>query len=223
MATQKSNSKLLCLLLLIIVAIAAAGIYSSRHHKSNVPALPSHLKIDGTYLKSPQAITPFKLSATDDTLFSTKDLKGHWSLMFFGYTNCGFVCPTTMAALNVMYKDLQKKLPQAEMPQVIMVSVDPARDSLAKMKSYVHAFNKNFIGLRGDMAHTKTLEDQLRISAVKILPKTGKKSHYTISHSAQVMVIDPNGALRAYLSFPHQGEQMAQDFQTITHAAQVKV
>lgn len=216
---KKRNTTFLVFLLFLIAAVAAMGIYASKHKKSNLPVLPKHVDIDGTFLKAPRTIAPFQLTDNTGKAYTNKDLQGHWTMMFFGFTNCGFVCPTTMAAMNIMYHKLQKELPAAKMPQVMMVSVDPARDSVNKMDAYVKSFNTHFRGARADLAHTDVIEKSLNVVAVKIIPKNGDKKHYTISHSANIMVIGPKGELRAFLNFPHQGPQLAHDFMTIEKLA----
>lgn len=212
---KRSNAKILLFLIAIVAIIAAIGVYANKHHKKIEPKLPQQVKVDGTYLKTPRQIAAFQLTDNTGKMFTNKDLKGHWTMMFFGFTNCGFVCPTTMAALNKMYVELQKEIPVMQMPQVVMVSVDPARDSVAKMNAYVKSFNKHFRGARADMRQTKALEKSLNVVSVKIIPKNGDKQHYTISHSANIMVIDPQGKLRAFLTFPHKGPELAKDFRKI--------
>jgi len=197
---------------LIVALIAATEIYFGFLQHREVA---SNVKIDGVFLTKPKEINNFKLSASNAQTFTKENLNGHWTLMFFGFTNCSMVCPTTMAALNGMYKQLEKDLPADQMPQVVMVSVDPDRDSVKRMKDYVTAFNPNFIGTRADITETVALEKQLNIAAAKLQVDGQGKNQYTINHSAEVLLFNPKGQLQAYLSFPHKAEQMAEDYKLI--------
>lgn len=213
--TKKSHKKLISIILLIIASIAAVEIcFGVMQHQ-----VKQSLKIDGTYLHETKDMADFSLAATTGKKFDKESLKGKWTLMFFGFTNCGMVCPTTMAALNQMYKELQTQLPDNKLPQIVMVSVDPDRDSIARMKDYVKSFNPNFIGTRADINETVALEKQLHVAAAKIEIDGKGKSQYTINHTAEILVFNPNGQVQAYLSYPHNPEQMAKDYQAILKAA----
>ena len=196
-------------LILLVFVIAANIFYFSRSKQT------SAIKIDGVYLTKPTDIADFQLTDNKGKIFTKTNLTGHWTFLFFGFTNCGMVCPTTMAALNNMHKILEKDLPQDQLPQVVLVSVDPERDTTQRINEYVKAFNPHFIGARGDMAATTALEKQLHIISVKMLADGQGKNHYTINHSAEIMLFNPSAKLQAFLSYPHQAEQMANDYKLI--------
>lgn len=176
---------------------------------------PANIKIDGVYLPTPQNINDFKFIDNQGKAFSKKNLLGHWTFMFFGFTNCGMVCPTTLAELNKMYQTLQSQLADSDMPHVVMMSVDPDRDSVSKMNEYVHVFNKNFIGARADIAETITLEKQLHIAAAKMEADGEGKNHYTINHTSDILIFNPKGQLQAFLAYPHNAKQMVNDYKSI--------
>lgn len=118
-----------------------------------------------------------------------------------------------MAELNKMYINLKKDdLPKALLPQVVMVSVDPKRDSVARLHGYVTEFNPSFIGARGSMAHLLTLSKQMHVVFSKIQSNDGNKNHYTITHSAEITLIDPKGQVRASFSYPHKAHEMTDDY-----------
>jgi protein SCO1/2 len=140
-------------------------------------------------------------------------------MMFFGFTNCGMVCPTTMASLNSMYRTLQQQIPDKQLPSVVMVSVDPERDTQERMNDYVTTFNKNFIGARAELPEITQLEKELHLVAVKMQAGTGK-NQYTINHSAEIMVFNPEGKLQAFMSYPHDAEQMVVDYKNMLRTQQ---
>jgi protein SCO1/2 len=207
----RHNKKWLLMLLLDAVIIIALVLYFGMRHHSPV----HNVKIQGVYLPLPVAIAPFHLTDNHGKIFTNENLKGHWTMLFFGFTNCGFVCPTTLTELNKMYQQLQNKLSKNNLPQVIFISVDPARDTVKRINEYVTAFNPQFIGLRGKESATEKLENELHIMAEKMQTSRKGKNNYTIDHTAEILLINPAGQLQAYMSYPHTAEQMIKDYNLI--------
>lgn len=211
--STSKNTKLVIIVVLAIAVIVAVEMYFGfLQHKE----VANNVKINGVYLAQANDVQAFHLTDSDGKPFNKKNLQGHWTLVFFGFTNCGMVCPTTMAALADMQKILEKKLPADQLPQVVMVSVDPDRDSVKRMKEYVTAFNPHFIGARGSIAETIELEKQLHIVAAKM---EADGHGYTINHSTEILLFNPHGKLQAYFSSPHQPEVMAKDYELIVKTA----
>lgn len=213
---KNKNTRLLIILIGMVVAILAGTFLYKIKHPAIGPskdfALRQTVTIDGAVLDKSRNISPFTLTTGDHQLFTENNLKHHWTLVFFGFTNCGYACPTSLAALNKMYIALQTQLPPNLVPQVVMVSVDPERDTPEKMKQYVSLFNKNFIGVCADLQQTKVLADQFNVVFAKM---TAPNGNYTVNHSAEIMLIDPNGKLRAFFAYPHRGTVMAKDYEHI--------
>ena len=214
--TPKKNKKITFIVILIVAIVAAIEIYFGflQHHE-----VANNVKIDGVYLAQTKEIANFKLMDTRNKSFTKANLQGHWTLMFFGFTNCGMVCPTTMAALAGMYKGLEKELSADQLPQVVMVSVDPDRDTTSRLKEYVSSFNPSFIGVRAEISETIALEKQLHIAAAKLQVDGQGKNQYTINHSAEILMFNPKGQVQAYLSFPHKAEQLMKDYKLIVKTA----
>lgn len=215
---KKSHTKLLSILLLIVTIITAMVIYFGMIQPMQASR---QIKIDGVILPAAQSINNFKLTDNTGKPFNKESLMDHWTFMFFGFTNCGMVCPTTMSELNKMYLLMQKKLPTNQLPQIVMVSVDPDVDTVVRMNGYVKAFNPNFIGARANINETVKLEKQLHIAAAKIETDQGGQHHYTINHTADILVFNPQGELYAFLSYPHQSEQMVKDYKLIISKSNV--
>lgn len=186
------------------------GIFIWQHmnpHKKIDPA-----RFNGTYLQNPRAVNPFSLMGTDNKVFNNESLKGHWTLMFFGFTRCGYLCPTTMAELAKMYRTLEKK-GVTELPQVVMVSVDPQRDSLEKMRYYVKAFHKNFYGSRGDEAQVNAMTREMGVAFSKVPNKSSSNPEdYDVEHSGAIIVFNPKGELNAFFTTPHHADVLAKDY-----------
>jgi protein SCO1 len=214
---ERKNGWLIAFIFLLILVVMALAFYGRAHasKQAQKTVITAPVKIDGTVLPKPRVITAFDLTQTDGKPYTRQNLNGHWTLMFFGFTNCPLVCPTTMTELNKMYHQLQKEMPANKLPAVVMVSVDPGRDSLKRLKGYVSSFNTQFTGLRGDIAHVQGLARQMNVVFTKITFGDGDKDHYTISHSAEIMLLNPKGNLVAFLSYPHKAKTMAMDYEHI--------
>lgn len=218
MSFHKQTQLIFFLLLFVIILTFVSIYFGAMHPKKSVVAM----KINGAFLHPPKEVNDFSLTDNNGKPFTKKSLLGHYTLMMFGFTNCGMVCPTSMLELNKMYQILQKKLPPSQLPLVVLVSVDPDRDSTAKMNSYVHTFNPHFVGVRADIKETVSLEEQLHIVAAKIISKEGDQTRYTINHTADILVFNQDGKLQAYFAYPHKAKQLAEEYSLIVNARIVK-
>jgi protein SCO1/2 len=146
--------------------------------------------------------------------FGPERLRGHWSILFFGFTHCPDVCPTTLALLAQVEKQLTD-LPTEQRPQIILMSVDPARDTPEQLAKYVKSFSPTFTGVTGDQAAMHEFALKLGVPvAITELPNGG----YTVDHSAAIFVIDPSGSMRALSSTPHNVSILAADYRSIVAA-----
>lgn len=135
----------------------------------------------------------FALPDTGGKMHSVADYKGKAVVLFFGYTHCPDVCPTTMAELA---QAMQQLGPDARRVQVLFVTVDPARDTPQVLSQYVQAFNPSFVGLRPDDAQLAKVAKDFRVYYAKVPGKTA--DDYTMNHTAASYVFDPSGQLRLF-------------------------
>ena len=150
------------------------------------------------------------LELTDHTgrVRRLEDFRGKAVVVFFGFTQCPDVCPTTLAEAAQAIKTLG---PDAERAQVLMVTVDPERDTQELLAKYVTAFDPHFIGLRGDLTATQRAAKEFKIYFEK--RKTGET--YSIDHSAQSYVLDPQGRLRLLVRHDRIAADLAPDLRTL--------
>lgn len=196
----------------IILALTGLflGIFASQHLSFNKKIDPA--QFHGTYLEHPRSVNQFHLIGIDQLPFENSSLQGHWTLIFFGFTQCGYMCPTTMAELSKMYRMLEEKEVK-NLPQVVMVSIDPQRDSLEKLNQYVKAFHKTFYGATGEEHVIKLIAQEMGIAYTKIMNKTEKNSqHYDVQHSGAVMLFNPQGELTAFFTSPHHADLLVKDY-----------
>lgn len=152
------------------------------------------------------------LSLTDHTgkLRSMNDFKGKVVVLFFGYTHCPDVCPTTMSDLKQTMKLLGDK---ADDVQVLFVTVDPERDTQEVLAQFVPGFDPRFIGLRGTVEEVAANLIEYKVYAAKV--SEPGKSGYTMDHSAGLYVFDKTGAPRIYLGYGEKPENIAHDLRLL--------
>ncbi|MDB5958735.1 MAG: hypothetical protein JWP59_29 [Massilia sp.] len=120
--------------------------------------------------------------------------RGKVVLVFFGYTQCPDVCPTTMAELAGVMKELG---PKADQVQVLFITVDPERDTQQLLAEYVPAFDKRFLGLRGDAAATAKVAKEFKVFYAKVPGK--QPGSYSMDHTAGSYVFDKEGKVRLFI------------------------
>ena len=138
------------------------------------------------------------------------EFKGKVVLVFFGFTNCPDVCPTT---LSEMADVMQKLGADAERLQVLFVTVDPERDTPELLGRYVPAFHPGFIGLSGDKAQTAAVISEFKLFVEKVPSKTG--GSYTIDHTAGSYVFDPEGRIRLFIRHGQGPEPILWDIRAL--------
>ena len=148
----------------------------------------------------------FSLTDHNGQARSIKDFQGKVVVMFFGYTQCPDVCPTSMAEIAEVRKQLGK---DGEKVQALFVTVDPERDTPELLKQYVPAFNPKFLGLYGDAATTARTAKEFKVIYQKQPGKTD--STYTIDHSAGTYVFDKSGRVRLFLRHEAAVEDVVHD------------
>lgn len=143
-----------------------------------------------------------------------EDFRGKAVVVFFGFTRCPDVCPTTLADAAQVMRQLG---PDADRVQVLFVSVDPERDTQEALAKYVPAFDARFLGLRGDLEATRRAAKEFKVYFEKRPGKT--PGEYTIDHSAQSYVIDTQGRLRLFVRHDRLTEDLAPDLRTLLKSA----
>ncbi len=182
------------------LAFAALAIGGLMHKLSSPRILNEHeLRAAGAVvLPERRTLSDIPLVDHHGRPWSPAAQRGKWSLVFFGFTHCGDICPTTMTTLAKMYVELKAK-EKADL-QVVLVTVDPLRDSPPVLARYVTGFNPDFIGVTG-AAGIKQFSDEL---ALTFMPVAGEDGDYQVAHSGNLALISPDGKLYGYLRPPHE-------------------
>lgn len=166
--------------------------------------------LNGTALIGQEKPLPeFNLMGKDNQPFTLDNFKGYWSYVFFGYTHCPDICPTT---LQVMNQTLQQLAPDEA--QGVFISVDPERDTVEKIKAYVEYFNPDMLGVTGDPEAISALARSIGILYQRA-ENPASKENYLVDHSASILLINPRGELAAVLSPPLDPKNLAADLRTV--------
>ena len=166
----------------------------------------------GTVLVPPRPLPDFTLIDERGRPFGPVNLHGHWSLIFFGYTNCPDFCPSTLTLLAAMEHGMREAHAKI-VPQVVFMSVDAKRDTPAQLAQYVPYFDPSFIGITG--INQAALERVARDLGVAVILHPAADGSYTVDHSVSVYVIDTEGRIAAILSAPFTGAALRSDFERI--------
>lgn len=205
MSANKTFSKSAVLLLALLIFITAFVFFIQGPAKQVIPKdLIAVMRPIATSLK------PFELIDKNKKTFNLHNLKGKWSFVFFGYTHCPDICPTTLHVLKQINKALEK-YPQAKNDfQVIFVSVDPERDTPKGLGEYVSYFNKDFIGITGSSESLLSFAKQF--SAAYIKEPAEKSGDYLVSHTSSIFLVTPEQKLVASFSPPLVAETITEQY-----------
>jgi protein SCO1/2 len=191
---------LMRLMLPLLASLAAAPAWAA------TPALKA-----GVF--EPAAPAPeFSIAATDGAKLDLARFSGRLTLLVFGFTHCPDVCPTTLATLAQARKELGA---QAAEVQVVYVTVDPERDDLARIRSYLGAFDKSFIGGTAAPEVLAALRKRYGVFAQKV---EGKTENYGMNHSTSIFFIDRQGRLAALMPYGHAPADFVHDLKLMLAA-----
>lgn len=204
---MKLSPKAVAFLGLGIVALAVGAAVATWSFRSENP-----LQIAGFVYPQPRKMSPIALTAHDGSAFTLDRLRGKWSFVYFGYTYCPDVCPTTLAELARVQTLLAASGSDRD-NQYIFVSVDPKRDTPQHLAKYVSQFDKKFMGVTG----TREALDKFtrEVGVAYDFPEGTKGENYSVSHSSIVALFDPDARLHAIFTAPHKAETMVKDFRSL--------
>ena len=184
--TLKYKGKSAVTILVTIAAITLVCSYLITQHLHN-RRFPEGLR---GFAVDPKPLTNVRLTDKNGKPIISDYFKGKWTLVFFGYTNCPDVCPSTLMELTLLKKSLDKVAENGPY-QYLFVTVDPQRDTLPHIKQYVEYFNPQFDAAAGDIAQIKLFESIFGASH-RYAKKNDDDMHYAVAHSAEIYIVDPD-------------------------------
>lgn len=203
--SYQNKSRLLIFGVLGVFAAVVVGLLAGNYLASDSSQKAAIRAAGIIVLPESRELPALQLSSTEGILQDTQALTGSWRLIFFGYTFCPDICPTTLAELRqlkkLLPKDAQEKL------QIIMVSVDPHRDSTAQLKLYLEYFDPAFVGLTGELSDIQMLSNAL---SIPFIPGDTSQPRYTVDHSGNLAIISPDGRQYGFVRAPLDVKQLAE-------------
>lgn len=152
---------------------------------------------NGVYVRNPQSLAPFELRDHQGQPFDEQRLKGHWSLLFFGFSSCPMICPVTLD----MLQHVNAQLSEDKKMNIIFVSVDPEHDTVKQLHEYMQPFDSHFTAATGKMNDINSLQRQLHVS-VSTTPS---------SHGTDIILINPQAQIQAYFIFNITSQELLED------------
>ena len=200
-----------------ITAVALAAVLGGvclaaldRGNDSRATLLPDRVM---TLFPDPKPLTAFSLTDHQDRAFDLSRLKGKWSFLFFGFTHCPDICPTTLAVLALARESIVKSTVSAKDIQFVFISVDPNRDTAAKLRQYVDHFDSTFLGVTGDNAQIGNLAGQL--GAEYRVAFTPGMENYPVYHTTTVFLVDPRARYHGMFTPPLDAETISRRFKVL--------
>ncbi|WP_252177706.1 SCO family protein [Endozoicomonas sp. 4G] len=196
---------------LILVAIVAVIMGLTFYKYTNKPSLTlEQLQQKGAVVfDKPRTFTMNGIVDNKGQSFTKANLEGKWSLVFFGYTFCPDICPTTLGQLNQADKLLKQDNPEiAKKMHYVMVTVDPRRDTVEKLNGYVPHFNPDFVGVTGNQKNIHNLTVQMNVPYTPVIDP--EDEYYLVDHGANLIIINPRGDYHGFIRPPFDSDKLAQ-------------
>jgi len=174
---------------------------------------PEALRTQGIHmLPEPAEVVDFALETHDGAAFAADALADGWTYLFFGFTHCPHLCPTTLATLADAEERI-RALPEGDRFRGLFVSVDPDRDGPEEIKAYLARFSDRFLGLRGPPSETLKISRDLDVVFAALPDGQGG---LTVEHSGHIVLIDPQGRYRGFIRSPHRVETLVSAWHWLT-------
>jgi protein SCO1/2 len=207
---QQSRIRITIALLLGFILLVVYGF----SWRMSQPVIMSNqdLRINGAVvLDKPRVFGDFELVDHRGETFNISRMQDIWTIIFFGFTHCPDICPTTLAMLNDTYSKLKDS--EKDRLQIVMISLDSERDTVEKMAEYVPYFNSSFTGVTGDKYVISRLAAELFIAYNRV--PLGDDD-YTMDHSTQLILINPKGHYHGFFKAPHTEITMRSTWRSIS-------
>ncbi|MBM95120.1 MAG: cytochrome c oxidase assembly protein [Oceanospirillaceae bacterium] len=206
---MKSTHQAAVLGVLLVIALGT-GLFRGSITQTDLNTVPGV-----TLFGSGLAVDDFQFIDQHGNAVDKSSFKPGWRLVFFGYTFCPDICPTTLADLNRVWKKLS---PQAQQSvQVVFVSIDPERDTPESLAPYLAYFNPEFMAMTGNVASLERLAEQLNGFYARVEREDGMA--YLMDHSSNLMLVDDSWQYRGYIEPPFKRDALVEAFEILAESA----
>ncbi len=204
---------------ILIVAVAMGlGLWAAERFHGGVPEAGPQLQAVNLF-PQPRTLPDFALRQSDGTQLVPGELKGHWTLVFLGFTHCPDICPTTLMELAQAQRQWEA-IPASTRPRVLFVSVDPERDDPDRIGEYAHGFHPDTLAATADIPALEGFARSVSMVFAKVPPPEGARAdQYSVDHSATIAVLDPQARMAGVITPPFVPRAIAADLQALTRGA----
>lgn len=209
-------SKRAILLLVVACLAAGAGLWASQRLLPGATA-PADSVRSFTRLPTPRILPAFTLQQSGGTALTADELKGHWTIVFLGFTHCPDICPTTLTELSAAQKQWTA-MPEASRPRVLFVSADPERDTPELIGKYARAFHPDTLAATAPAPQLEAFARSLSLVFMKVPGRSGHPNDYTIDHSAALVLLDPQARMAGVVQPPFDVKGLANDLEALSKA-----
>ena len=204
------TSRTLLLSLAAITLAAVVGLVIGQYSTHNKQTAPAVREAGIIALPTSRELPALQLVSTTGQPVNTQHLAEKWHLVFFGYTFCPDICPTTLAELRQLNKLLPAEV--KDQLQIVMVSVDPHRDTTEQLHAYLKYFDPTFVGFTGELHDIQTLSNTL---SIPFIPGDTSTPRYTVDHSGNLAIISPDGRQYGFVRAPLDVKKLAKQLPKI--------
>ena len=201
--SSRGNTKILFVVVALISIFIGLYVQTAERRPAELPEFSNTI-----LLPKPRALSDFEFTSHLQQEFTKADLLGKWSLLFFGFTNCPDICPTTLQTLSQTKQELAASDAWQNL-QVVMVSVDPERDTVERLAKYVPWFDEEFIGITAPVEQTKAFAKQMNVPFIKA--NVQSEQRYEVDHYAGIILVNPLGEYAGVISAPHTKDDLVAD------------
>ena len=174
------------------------SLFISRMNTTRELTEQEYKDLGAYFINPPRQLSGFQMISDQNKNFDIVDFKGQWNLLFFGFTFCPDICPLTMKQLSEVKEGLKDKENEIK---YYLVSVDPDRDSPSNLRTYLDNFDKEFIGLTGEIDQIYKFSTQVNAPFFPVV--NSKDENYTVDHSGSLVLINPEGEYAGFFRAPH--------------------
>ena len=210
LAQRKKNIRLTVVVLVAFMALVL-GLFINKLMTPRILSPKEMVNNGAIMFSTPREIAPLKLIDEQGNAFDKEQLKGQWTLVFFGFTHCPDICPTTLTVFNRLSETLLDS-PFAEDTQFLLVTLDPARDTPEKLAEHVGFFGSDIRAVTGEFLDIHRFAKGVNIAFQKIVEDDGD---YTVDHSGNIVLINPQGHYHGFFKPPIKHDQLSLTYKSV--------
>lgn len=200
-------------IVIVLFIVVVLALFVNRVFQDRVLSAKEMVSNGAIMFSVPRELSPLELLDQNAAPFTSERLKGKWTFVFFGFTHCPDICPTTLVLFNQLSQDLAST-EYADDTQFLLVTLDPARDTAEVIKPYVEYFNPQFIGVTGEFLSIHRFAKQLNVAFQKVVTDS-ESGEYTVDHSGNVGLINPEGFYHGFYKTPLDVNRMALTYKSV--------